>query len=400
MDHAEESPTTSPVSAEVCALLKTLIGFDTTSHRSNLALIEYVRDYLSAHSVDARLFYNRERNKANLFATVGPTQGSGYVLSAHTDVVPVLGQDWSVDPWEAVQKDGRIYGRGACDMKGFIAAALAQVPRMLRAELELPIHFCLSYDEEVGCVGVRSLLGFLSEQAVKPKGCIVGEPTGMRVVSAHKGKLSVHCRVRGHASHSSLAPRGVNAVETAARVVAFLADLAQRTGVEGPFDHAFDVPFTTVHTGVIRGGSALNIVPNECVFDFEIRHLPADDPDAYLREVRAYALQHLQPQMQERAADTGFDFVELSRFPGLETASDQDIVRLAQRLAGDDALHKVAFGTEGGGYDAIGVPTVVCGPGSIDQAHRPDEYVSLDQLGRCEHFIGRLIETLGTPDFK
>ncbi len=397
MDRATDISAAPPVSSAVRDCLKTLIRFDTTSHRSNLALVEHVRDFLATHGVTAKLFYNSERSKANLYATIGPPHRSGYVLSGHTDVVPVLGQDWSVEPWEGVEKDGRIYGRGACDMKGFIAAALAQVPHMVRAQLDRPIHFCFSYDEEIGCVGVRSLLAFLSEQPVRPRGCVVGEPTGMRIVSAHKGKLSVHCRVRGHACHSSLAPRGVNAVEAAARMVVFISDLAERTGVEGPFDHAFDIPFTTIQTGVIRGGSVLNIVPSECEFEFEIRHRPGDDPYAYLQEIQRYAFDRLQPQMQHRGPSTGFEFEERSRFVGLDTDPDHEIVRLALRLAGETGLSKVAFGTEGGGYDAIGIPTVVCGPGNIEQAHKPDEFVSLEQLALCERFIGRLIETLSSP---
>lgn len=394
MDHAEQVAGPAPVSPETRDWLTTLIGFDTTSHLSNLALIDCVRDYLAGYGVTSQLFFNGDKTKANLYASIGPADRGGYALSGHTDVVPVTGQNWHYDPWGGTQENGRVYGRGACDMKGFIAAALARVPQMVDANLSRPIHLCLSYDEEIGCVGVRSLLAFLSEMAVKPVGCIVGEPTGMRVVSGHKGKLSMRCQVKGHACHSSLAPRGVNAVEAAARIVTFLSDMAVRTQREGPFDYAFDIPHTTIHTGVIHGGNALNIVPSECRFEFEFRHLPGDDPAAYFREVESFALQQLQPAMQAEVTETGFEFEEKSRFPGLDQDPDAEIVALVKRLTGDLEVGKVAFGTEAGGFDAIGIPAAVCGPGHIDQAHKPDEFISLEQLGRCERFLGRLIEEL------
>ncbi len=394
MDHAKDGISPAPVSREALDWLTTLIGFDTTSHRSNLALIDCVRDYLAGYGVESQLFFNANKTKANLYATIGPADQGGYALSGHTDVVPVTGQDWHYDPWTATQENGRVYGRGACDMKGFIAVALARVPQMVNADLRRPIHLCLSYDEEIGCVGVRSLLAFLSKTTVKPAGCIVGEPTGMRVVAGHKGKLSMRCQVKGHACHSSLAPRGVNAVEVAARIVTFLSDMAGRTQREGPFDYGFDIPHTTVHTGVIHGGSALNIVPNDCVFEFEFRHLPNDDPATYFQEVESFALQQLQPAMQAKVPETGFEFEEQSRFPGLDQDPDAEIVTLVKRLAGDREVGKVAFGTEGGGFDAVGIPAVVCGPGHINQAHKPDEFVTLEQLGLCEQFMVRLIEDL------
>ncbi len=392
MDHAADTVDRALVSRETCDWLTTLIAFDTTSHRSNLALIDCVRDYLAGYGVASRLFHNTDKTKANLYATIGPTDRGGCALSGHTDVVPVTGQNWRRDPWAATAEDDRIYGRGACDMKGFIAVALAQVPQMVNANLVRPIHLCLSYDEEIGCVGVRSLLAFLSEAAVKPTACIVGEPTGMRVVTGHKGKLSMRCQVKGHACHSSLAPRGVNAVEAAARIVTFLSDMADRIKRDGPFDYAYDIPHTTIHTGMIRGGGALNIVPSDCRFEFEFRHLPDVDPAAYFQQVEAFALQQLQPAMQAEVAETGFEFSELSQFPGLHQDPESAVVALALRLSGERDTGKVAFGTEGGGFDAIGVPAVVCGPGDIDQAHKPDEFVGVEQLVRCERFMRRLIE--------
>ena len=378
-------------------MLRALVSFDTTSYRSNLELIDYVREYLKGHGVESILDFNEEKTKANLYAIVGPTDRSGIALSGHTDVVPVEGQDWTSDPWQLTEKNDLIYGRGATDMKGFIAVALAAVPEMLSAELHKPIHLCLSYDEEVGCLGVRTLLEYLSVQSNPPQACFVGEPTEMQVVIGHKGNLATHCRVKGHACHSSLAPQGVNAVEYAAKAIAFLSGMARRKQQEGPFDSAFDVPHTTVHTGVIRGGVQVNIVPADCEFQFEFRNLPADDPAAMLSEVQAFARDKLEPGMKKIDPETGFQWRERSSYPGLDTADDADIVALAQRLSGSTETRKVSFGTEAGSFDRIGIPSVVCGPGSIQQAHKPDEYVHKSQLAACEGFVRNLIAHLADP---
>jgi len=383
-----------PVGNEIVDLLATLVEFNTESQRSNLGLIEYVRDYLRRHGVVSQLFFNEERNKANLYAVIGPPGRSGIAVSGHTDVVPVTGQDWSTDPWSLSERDGRLYGRGSCDMKGFIAVALAAVPRMTTMELQRPVQLCLSYDEEVGCVGVRSLLAYLSENANKPYACIVGEPTGMEVVIAHKGKLSVRCEVKGHACHSSLAPTGVNAIETAARVINKLREMGEDKQLNGPHDSAFDVSHTTIQTGVIHGGSAVNIVPDRCAFDFECRNVPDDDPERVLSEVRDFAEKELAPGMRARARDSDFQWTGLAEFPGLNTPGDAPIVASALQWAGTNELRKVAFGSEAGLFQRIGVATVLCGPGSIEQAHRPDEYVTLEQLARCERFMNRMLAEL------
>ena len=280
-------PDAPTASAESRAMIERLIAFDTTSRNSNLALIHDVKDYLAGLGVESRLFHDDTGKKANLYATLGPTDRPGIALSGHSDVVPVDGQDWSSDPWTVVERNGRLYGRGSCDMKSFIAVALAWAPRFLERELETPIHLCVSYDEEIGCVGVRGLLDFLAGQPVKPAACIIGEPTDMKVVTAHKGKLSTRCRVRGLEAHSSLTPLGVNAINAAARVVARLAELAERRADDGPFDADFDVPYTTVHTGLIQGGTQLNIVPNLCAFEFEIRNIARDDPGELLARIEA-----------------------------------------------------------------------------------------------------------------
>ena len=390
MDSGRSSDMT--VSPESRALIERLIGFDTTSRNSNLELIHFVRGYLEDHGIGSSLTYDETGEKANLYATLGPDDRGGIALSGHTDVVPVDGQAWSSDPWQVVERDGLLYGRGTCDMKSFVALVLAFVPRFLERGLSTPIHLCFSFDEEIGCVGVRHLLKFLAEQEVKPAACIIGEPTGMKVINAHKGKLSLRCRVRGHECHSSLAPSGVNAVEAAARVIARLSDMAARKAADGPFDADFDVAHTTVHCGTVQGGTALNIVPKDCHFDFEFRNLPEEDPRLLLQEVQDYAHKELEPAMQAVAAGTGFSWEPLSAFPGLDTPEDAEVVQLAKALAGSNDCGKVAFGTEAGQFQEHGIPTVVCGPGSIEQAHKPDEFVSLEQLALCERFLTRLID--------
>ena len=380
--------------AQTMELLKTLVSFDTTSYRSNLELIDYVREYLKALSVSSTLDFNRDKTKANLYAVIGPQDRGGIALSGHTDVVPVEGQNWTLDPWQLTQKDNLIYGRGSADMKGFISVVLAAVPAMVSAKLHKPIHLCLSYDEEIGCLGVRSLLEYLSTQDNRPQACFVGEPTNMEVVIGHKGKLATRCRVKGHACHSSLAPQGVNAVEFAAKVITYLSGMARRKQQEGPFDEAYDVPHTTVHTGVIHGGTMVNVVPEECEFIFEFRNLPMDEPEDILMEVQNFARDKLEPAMKEINPETGFLWEEESRFPGLNTAVDAEVAKLAQQFSGARSTRKVAFGTEAGGFAQTEIPAVVCGPGSIQQAHKPDEFIHPAQLVACEKFIDNVIRHL------
>jgi acetylornithine deacetylase len=373
-------------------MIERLIAFDTTSRNSNLELIHYVRDYLGELGVTAHLVHDGEGRKANLYATLGPTDRPGIALSGHTDVVPIDDQDWTRDPWKVGEDDGRLYGRGTCDMKSFVAVALAHAPRFLSGELATPIHLCFSYDEEVGCKGVPGLLAFLASQPVKPAMCVVGEPTDMKVITGHKGKTSICCHVRGKEAHSSLAPQGVNAVNAAARVICHLEDMAARKAAEGPFDHDFDVPYTTIHSGVIQGGTQLNIVPGHCRFEFEFRYLPQDRPAQLLAEVKRFAEQKVAPAMQAIDPSTGFSWEEMAGFPGLDLAPDAEIIELAKTLSGGNATGKVAFGTEAGLFDKSGIPAVVCGPGSIAQAHKPDEFVTLEQVALCERFMDRLEE--------
>jgi acetylornithine deacetylase len=372
-------------------MVRRLIAFDTTSRNSNLELIDYVRDYLGAHGVESRLVHDETKAKANLYATLGPLDRPGIALSGHTDVVPVDGQEWSSDPWTLTERDGRLHGRGACDMKGFIGVALAAVPEFMRRGLKTPIHIVLSYDEEVGCVGVRRLLATLRDMPHRPFAAIIGEPTSMKVTIGHKGKRSARARVRGLECHSSLAPTGVNAVEMAARIVVRLSDMGRRFAAEGPYDRDYDVAHTTVHTGVIHGGTALNIVPRDCHFDFEFRYLPENDPDDLFGELRRFVESDILPAMHKVSRDTGVAFEDFPSFPGLNTPEDSEIVQLVKALTGANAVGKVAFGTEAGLFQEADIATVICGPGSIEQAHKPDEYVSMEQLGECEAFMRRLM---------
>ena len=375
-------------------LIRRLVGFDTVSHKSNLALIEFVRDYLADLGVDSRLIHDETGKKANLYATLGPADKPGVMLSGHTDVVPVEDQDWTSDPFAVMEKDGKLFGRGTCDMKSFVAVALALAPEFLRRDLVVPVHLAFTFDEEVGCFGARRLAQQLEHSPTRPACCVVGEPTGMRAVNGHKGRISVRCRVRGSDGHSALVDKAVNAVEAAAELVAFLKTMARRLKVEGPHDENFDPPYTTVHTGLIRGGTALNIVPAECSFEFEIRNLPNHHPGELVSELKAFAEKTLLPEMQTVSKKAGFTWDERSDIPALAPVDDSEILKLAMRLTGDNKAGRISFGTEAGLYQHASIPTVICGPGDIAQAHKPDEYIAIDQVARCEAFLKSLITRL------
>ncbi|OLU19639.1 acetylornithine deacetylase [Pseudomonas sp. PA1(2017)] len=379
------------------ALLERLIGFATVSRDSNLALIEFIREYLAGFGVDSELFHNAEGTKANLFATIGPQDRGGVVLSGHTDVVPVDGQAWTVAPFQLSERDGRLYGRGTADMKGFIACVLAAVPSLVQRPLQVPVHLAFSYDEEVGCLGVRSMLAELEKRPHKPTLCLIGEPTELKPVLGHKGKLAMRCEVHGAACHSAYAPYGVNAIEYAARLIGHLGDIGARLAQPEHHDARFDPPFSTVQTGVIKGGRALNIVPAECEFDFEVRALPGFDAQRVADELQRYAAEQLLPKMQTVSAASDIRLQPLSAYPGLATPPDSEAARLLARLCGSNDFGTVAFGTEGGLFDGAGIPTVVCGPGSMDQGHKPDEFVSLEQLQGCDALLQRLADYLCEP---
>jgi acetylornithine deacetylase len=378
-------------------MVRRLVGFPTVSRDSNLALIEWVRHYLEGYGAQTTLTFDDERRKANLFATLPARDGNatkrGIVLSGHTDVVPVDAQPWDTDPFVATLDGDRLYGRGAADMKSFSAIGLAFVPQFVQRGLARPLHFALSYDEEVGCVGVRRLLADIAMKGIAPAGCIIGEPTGMQLVVANKGRKSWRCRVRGHEAHSSLTPQGVNAVQIACALVAWIAQRAHAFREDGRQDAGYDVPYTTPHVGVIHGGTALNIVPRDCMFEFEVRHLPFDDPDAFMHELRAYA-ESLVPAMQAVDPATYIAFDLLSESPGFDNEGDNPMVAIGHDCTGSALEHKVSFGSEAALFHKASIPAVICGPGHIEQAHQPNEWIGLEQLARCEAFMRRLMEHL------
>jgi len=378
------------------SILAKLISFDTTSRLSNLELIHFVRDYLAQHGVNSQVVENRSGAKATLFASIGPTAGPGFLLAGHTDVVPVDGQNWSSDPFRLDRRNGRLYGRGSADMKGFIASALAAVPRFIGAELHTPVHLAFTCDEELGCIGLRELLDDSGSLPVTAAMGIVGEPTSMRVVSEHKGKVAMRVEVRGQAGHSSNPAAGVNAVEYAAELIAFIRRLNQEKRSAGPFDAQYEVPHTTLHAGSVHGGTVLNIIPPECVFEFEIRYLPEEAAEPILERIRGFAAGQLEPAMKKVNPACGFVFHEKFAYPGLSLAPDAEVVTLVNSLLHSDAAPgKIAFGTEAGLYQQrCGIPMVVCGPGDIANAHQADEYVDTRQLAACDVLLGRLAEAL------
>ncbi|MCB2102855.1 MAG: acetylornithine deacetylase [Rhodobacterales bacterium] len=390
---------TDPASLVSLDMIKKLVAIDTTSRNSNLDLIHFVQAYLADFGIDCLLVEDPDQPKANLYATIGPDDRPGVMLSGHTDVVPADPADWTrCQPFAPTVTEGRLYGRGTSDMKSFIGIALAHVPLMLERGMETPVHLALSYDEEVGCLGVRSLVEQLALAPIRPAFCVVGEPTSMGVMIAHKGKRSYTATVTGHEAHSSLAPHGVNAVEYAAELITFIRRRGRRAAQEGPFDADYDVPHTTFHVGTVKGGTALNIVPRSCAFQFEFRHLPQDDPADLFAEVEAHARDVLEPEMHAVQPDTGITFDEVPDLPALNTAPDDDVVAFVKALAGQNSHGKVAFATEAGLFQRrAGIPTVVCGPGSIEQAHKPDEFISLDQIAKGEAFMRRLIDRVAQP---
>lgn len=375
-------------------ILERLIGFPTVSLTPNLDLIGYVKALFAAVGVEAVVVASEDGARANLHAVVGAAGAGGAMLSGHTDVVPVEGQAWSSDPYRLTRRDDRLFGRGTADMKGFIACTLAAAERAARSPLARPLHLAFSYDEEIGCVGVRRLIDAMEGLAERPALCVVGEPTSMRTVIAHKGKVAGKILCAGHACHSSHAPEGLNAIHLAVDMVQALRALQADIEARGARDDDFTVPFTTVHAGVIRGGAALNIVPSDCVVDFEIRSLPTDDPARHLDRLFAEAAR-LTAAATARFPETGVRIEIVNDYPGLDTAPESAAARDVARFAGVGGFGKIAFGTEGGLFaQRLGIPTVVCGPGDIAQAHKPDEFVALDQLAACAATLDRLVESL------
>ncbi|EKN47782.1 MULTISPECIES: acetylornithine deacetylase [Pseudomonas] len=376
-------------------IFKRLIAFETVSSEPNMALIDYVRDLLATKGIESLIVKDETGKKANLFASTGPREQPGVLLSGHTDVVPAAGQAWTMPPFQATLRDGRIYGRGTCDMKGFIALAIDAMLDAADMTLTRPLQLALSHDEEIGCVGVRRLLDVLHLAPVRPFLCVVGEPTLMQFAVGHKGKSSYRTYCRGQEAHSSLAPRAVNAIHLASDFIAELRKSQKQVEQQGVRDDGYDIPYSTVHIGRIDGGKALNIVPNLCTLEFEYRNLPGDDPDQLLEQLRERA-EVLVREARQLSGVAAIDIEIMNEYPALETHPSVEAVRMLHAFAEPGTQHiKVSYGTEGGLFAGrLNVPVVVCGPGSIEQAHKPDEFIEESQMNAGERFLQSLLGSL------
>jgi len=374
--------------------LEKLLSFDTTSAHSNSELITWVQSELLAFGATVKIIPNEDGSKANLFATFGPQSCGGVMLSGHTDVVPVTGQDWTVPAFSMTRKDGKVFGRGTADMKGFIASMMTAAKKASTQNLKTPLHLALSYDEEVGCIGVRSMIDMLSNAPIRPQMCIVGEPTGLSVATGHKGKIAARAKCIGRAGHSALAPFAVNALYLANDFITELRKVQDTLRVGATQDPDYDVPYTTLHVGRIKGGGALNIVPHLCELDFEIRNLAQDDAAEILGNL-TQAAKSIALEAQNIASEANIEIEVFNTYPGLDTAGNEPVVGFVKSLTGANSTIKVAYGTEGGLFDQrLGVPTVVCGPGDMAQGHKPDEFITETQLSACDAMLDNLIQRL------
>lgn len=369
-------------------LLDRLIQFDTTSYKSNLELIFFLRDLFEQHHIQVTLNFNPEHNKANLFASVGPIDQAGILLSGHSDVVPIDGQAWDTPAFQATHHAKRIYGRGTADMKGFLACAVMSMLKASQLTLQRPLQLCISYDEEIGCIGVRGILEQLASQLITPLICVIGEPTMMQLALAHKGKTVFRAKCHGEEGHSALAPHYRNAIHVATRLVNAIQHVQDHLKQQGHQDVGYDIPYSTLHVGKIAGGTALNIVPNLCVVDYEIRHLAEDRSQQIQDQIIHYLV--------EAEFQQNIQVEEINQYPGLKTSSTVQAVSFIQSLLPQKTcIHNISFGTEGGLFqNALHCPVVVCGPGDIAVAHKPNEYVSIDQLQQCDTFLERLLMSL------
>lgn len=374
------------------AMLERLIGFDTVSSKSNLALIAFVEDYLAGLGIPSRRTASPDGDKANLFATIGPQEAGGIVLSGHTDVVPVEGQPWTGDPFALARRRSRLYGRGTADMKSFIAVCLALAPQALRSDLRKPLHFAFSFDEETGCLGVGHLIEDVTRNLPMPAAVIIGEPSDMKLVNTHKGGYGFRTTVIGKEAHSSQLHRAGHAVYAAIDLVQFVRQVAEEKRHASPPDSPFDPPYSTLSVGTIDGGTALNIVPRECVFEWEMRPIPGDDAEAVLDRFNRYAESVVLPRLRENAPEASIVTETQASVPALEPEADSPAEALVRLLTGANRTHAVSYCTEGGLFQRAGMPTVICGPGSIDQAHKPDEFIEISQIEACERFLRRLID--------
>ncbi len=374
--------------------LRDLIAFPTVSVNPNKSLIDYVAARLRAVGAAVTLIDDETGQKANLYATIGPQDVPGVLLSGHTDVVPVEGQAWTVPPFEMTSSNDKLFGRGTTDMKGFVASALCAAERAAQRALKTPLHLAFSYDEEIGCVGVRSMIDMLAAAPFRPLCCIVGEPTQMTIATGHKGKTGCKVTCRGREAHSALAPAGLNAIYLATDVINAIRDIQAEIEQAASRDADYDVPYTTLHVGRIEGGIALNIVPNIASFIFEIRNIAADDPDLILDLIRKRAKTFLAP-LQDAFPEASIEIDVFNTYPHLSTEKEADVVSFVKSLTGGNGTMKVAFGTEGGLFSSkLGIPTVVCGPGSMDQGHKPDEFIARAELDKCDAMMARLLQRL------
>ncbi|WP_133127292.1 acetylornithine deacetylase [Legionella nagasakiensis] len=374
--------------------LTSLISFDTTSRNTNLPLIEVIEAWCARYHIASQIILGSTKNKANLFATLptinGERQG-GIILSGHTDVVPVDGQVWNTDPFVATERHGKIYGRGTCDMKGFLAVILALLPEFKTLKLKKPVHVAFTCDEEVGCLGVPYLLEHIKNTEIHPEACIVGEPSGMRPIVGYKGRQVYHCQIKGLAAHSSLTLQGCNAIEYASRLICYIKNIAEHLKKKGPFDNDFDVEFTTITTNIISGGEANNIIPGNCEFIFEIRYIPETSLENLRSQIENHINDTLLPEMQRVYPEAAIYLDLISDAPGFTALEDEPITRLVRIITGERARFKVSYSTEAGLFQRAHIPTLICGPGEIEQAHRPNEYVTKEQLKICEHVLRNVI---------
>lgn len=375
-------------------MLAKLVSFNTESDRSNHEIIAFCRDYLASHGVESRIVPSPDGMKANLFATVGPAVDGGVVLSGHTDVVPVAGQAWSTDPWMLTERDGKLFGRGTCDMKGFDALALALVPDMLAAGLQRPVHIALSYDEEPGCFGAPYMIAEMARQGIRPSAVIVGEPSRMQVVTGHKGGTRMQTTVKGYAVHSSRMDLGVSAVMVGARLIVWHDDQMRANAAKADPANPFEPPYTTFHCGMVSGGTAANITAERCSITSEFRVVPGENPLDWIERYRRFIAQEIEPEMRRRSPGAGVEVEIVCSVPPLRPEKDGAAEALARRLTGDNGQHVVAYGTEGGQFQEVGWSTVVCGPGDIAQAHQPDEFIEMSEMQSGEAFVRRLIGEL------
>jgi acetylornithine deacetylase len=375
-------------------MLARLVAFPSVSTSSNLDIIYFCRDWLQTYGIESNLVFNPEGDKANLYATIGPMVEGGVVLSGHTDVVPVEGQAWSSDPWTLTERESRLYGRGTTDMKGFDALTLALVPEMIEADLKRPIHIALSYDEELACSGAPAMVRAMAEGLPMPAAVIVGEPTRHAVVTGHKASAQLRTRVTGRAVHSSRIDQGVSAVMTGARLIVWLEDIMNRNRAEHDPGNPFEPPYTTLHCGIMEGGTAANIVASSAWFYSDIRAIPTEDPMEYWARYKAHIADEVVPTMKAIAPESGIEVELVAYVPGLRPEQDGSAERLMRRLTGDNGSHVVSYGTEAGLFQQAGWSTVVCGPGDIAQAHQPDEYIEVSEFEAGERLLRRVIAEL------